>query len=183
MKKSLYTIKPLDNVHFLFLLPFVIFFVPFDLLLFTSAYEPILLIFVLIVNTIPILIFILARLFYNRKFVVENGFLIKYHMKKVIFKIKISDIEKVFVRKGRWYAFPHFVFDMVAYLMPKNCKISCVSFVFKRCEMLKIDKMEFDRPELKSSLYNAYFEQSEFFSYTKIKRLCSIINITPEIVA
>ena len=179
MEKRKKVFKALDVVHCFYWFLFLVIFIPFDLTLIFTPFDLSLLITVLCMNGIPTLIFILVRVFYNVKYIIDERYLVKYKGKKIVFKISIQDVETVFIRKAKWYAFFPFVLALVCGDIPKGKSLTCLSLVYQNCEIVKEEKREIKRPSLKNETYRSFFEHSEFFSLRKCKKICKKMGNDP----
>lgn len=93
-----YTFKPLNNMH----LFFVYFAYLFDISLIDTGciivsldeFDVGYFITCMILTIIPFLVYMIVRISYSYKYIIDNDYLIKYKRDKIIFKIKINDIKK-----------------------------------------------------------------------------------------
>ena len=137
----------------------------------------------MIAQAVIICLFVMIRFFYPEKYVIEESYISKYKWKKLIFKIKISDIDKIFIRKNKWYSFFRFCLHFLFQTVPDGDALTCVSFVFKRCEAIKKVPSGFNsRIFLKPDSYNEHFEFGDVMSLAKCKKLCKKLNIEPTYV-
>ena len=169
--KNKHVFKPLDNYHQFLVLGFrsILFFL--DLVFLINPSDVFLIYAILIYDFMTVFFYILARLICRERYVIDNEYLTKYRGKKVLFKIRKSDIQQVIARRTRWYA-------------PISCLLALyfvtelftnVSIVFKNCEILKQDQSD-----LKGDyLYHGSdcYEWREVMSYHKGKKLCKLIGI------
>ncbi len=172
MKSKKYIFKPLDNIFLCYLFPFLLFFLPVDIALFGPHFEINILLIVLITNTVSISVYLLARLIYPIRYEVDSASIVKYRYKKVIFKIQISDIEAIFIKKGKWYSFFPSILCAALGGMPDDTKMTNLSIVFKKCDILKAEKREFIGLSLKQEGYKDHFEMNEVLSLRKCRKIC-----------
>ena len=180
MKNKKLVIKPGDNFcfHMLLLCMFVMFFT-FDMIAILTR-EVSAINTTLIAHAVVFCLFALIRIFYWGKYVIDDSYMSKYMGKKLVFKIKISDVEKIFIRKNKWYSFFRFVFFFMLESVPNGKGLTCISFVFKHCEKIKKVSGEHNYDiSLKPDSYNEYFERCDVMSLAKCKKLCKKLNIEP----
>ena len=141
---------------------------------------------VIIVSSLVALYFV-SRIFYRIKYIIDDEYLTAYQGKKVFFKIKKSDIEYVYVKKGHWY--DTFTFDLTFVLIGflggtdiSNESFSNTSFIFKEYEILFRPKTEIWRVSLNFQDRSIFMEMPELFSYRQGKKICKILGIEPIIV-
>ena len=172
-----YKFKPIDNVQFYFrlftfimvicpmVIPSIIFCIEeFNLGLFLVS---------LSLALVFVLSCILFRVFYPYRYEINNEYLIKYRFKKIVLKIKIQDIKKIYVKKQNENIFKIFVSFFFNYDYSSSY-FSGVSFLFDKFEVYdeKIKK-EFKRISLKSSPSDS-LECVEIISNKKIKKLMNL---------
>ena len=126
-----YKFKPHDNIHLLNTVPLWIFAIVFNILfLIVSIFEEfswVFFYFDLFLFTLPIFIlFFGQRLFMFEKYVINDGYLIKYHHKKIVLKVKLTDIKIILVKKKTKIEeikmFLFFFFPLPRYLHPSFLK-------------------------------------------------------------
>ena len=178
MNKSKLTLKPLDNYHTHYLFLALIIFVPFDILLLT-VFDYMLLWVVLIMNILPFSVFLLIRILYRAKYSIDDICLTKYRGDDIVFCIKNNDIQKIFIKKGKWYSFLQFSFLVALGSSPDEQIMTNISILFKNCEVLKTEKRETLGASLKTAEYEAFFEWNEIMSLKKCVRICKKIGVEP----
>lgn len=137
----------------------------------------------LVLNIIFIILIILHYVFYPVKYVVDDTYLIKYRRKNIVFKIKISDLQKVYIWKPSFTKTLSLVLDIftVAYNITPNFTI--ISFLFSDCEIDQNDKeTEASKCSLKQKEDGYLCEKNESFSIRRCRKLCKALKIVPEYV-
>ena len=182
-KDSKLRFKPLDNVRnvlFSFLMP--LFSTPFIILLIVIIKEPekgegVAILVALVMLVLPWLVWLASWLFYPFFYVVDEEYLTKYKKEKVVFRVKIADIQAIFINKVRWtYYFKAFLDCLFFYIIRTPTSIS---FVFQQCEVLtayKQKNMEVIRNSLKDEKFKHCFEYVEILSYKKAKKIFFLVN-------
>ena len=181
LKKKKLIIKPMDNYLFhLFLLP--MWLIIFGCLTALAINNRIMLNSHLVISAIVILLFVFIRLFYPIKIVIDETELTMYKRKSILFKIKNKDIEKIFVKKGKWYAHFMFIFEGMCNSSPSIKHVTNLSIVFKNCEVFKKDKGPVEEIYIKPKEYDSYFDKTVTLSFFQCIRLCRFLNIPATIV-
>ena len=180
MKIKQTTFKPLDNYHLHWLFSGFLVSLPFNLLLITDISNLSLLITVAIMDTIILFSYIITRMVYPAKYVIEDGYLTKYRSRKKVFQIKLTDIEFVYIKRGKWYSCFVFFIKVVLGTISDESHMAGISILFHRCEVIKKEHRETFASSLKGDDYPDMFEQCDIMSVKKCKKLCDIIGITPK---
>ena len=177
-----YKLKPLNTIHIYIFLTFTLFAIPFDIVLIASPFDIGLFLTQLVYHALIVLCYLFARLFYNVTYVVDDKFLTQYKGKCIVFKIEISDIKAVFIKKAKWYDFFAYWADVLLSLCICTHGTS-ISFVFDSCEINEKINTEIPRQSIKPSyLYKKATERVEIFSHRKCANICKRLQITPEFV-
>ncbi len=170
-----YKFKPLDNGHFYVMLFGIIFVIcPMEIISIFCIQEFDLGVFLvsLSIAIVFVLTCILFRVFYPYRYEINNEYLIKYRFKKIILKIKIQDLKKIYVKKQN-NIFKIFLCFIEIY----DCSISSssgVSFIFDEYEIYtEKNKKKLDNTTLKSSSDDS-LEYIEIMSNKKIKKLMKL---------
>ena len=185
MKKRKLVFKPLDNVQFhYFLLAMLAVLIPNIALITDFANSDLgFRISMLIINSIIVFAFVLAKIIFWEKYVVDDIYITKYVKKRIVFRIKIKDVEKIFVRKEKGYEV--LAIAVVSMLLadptPFEEKLTNTSIAFKRCEIIKEQKHRVLN-SIKPDGYNELFEWCDCYSLRKAKKLCKRLGITPTYV-
>lgn len=180
MRKRNYTFKPLNNIHMLYLIFTLLIFTPFDITL-LFHYSPSLLITVVLMNMLPLAIFAIVRMFFNTKYVVDDDYVIKYHGKKIVLKIKISDVNGIYIKKAKWFSFFTFIYEAICspFTQPHGTSFS---LVFEKCDVIYPLKQEIPRKSLISNNQKDLLEYCEILSFRRCKKLCKKLQIVPILV-
>ena len=179
-KKKLIT-KPRDNYHVYFLFLAILAFFPFDLgLLF--GLDELLLKIVLIANSIFVCLFVLVRIVYPEKIVLDGDALIKYNGRNIVYKIKLENIEAVFVQKGKKRSFILFIFHALFQVVPDGDYMTSISLVFNSYDVKGDEKITESYLSLKPKEYNRFYERCEILSFQKCKKICDFMEIEPVIL-
>ena len=178
MKNKKYVFKPDDQLHTLYWFTWLIVFIPFDLGLIFMPFRLGLLIAVLCMNGIPTLTFLLVRLLYNIRYVIDEHYLIKYKGKEIVFKVPIGDLDAVSIQKAKfpllklWYR-------VTPYGHTEEKDLTCLYFVSRKCEVLKQEAKENAYESISNRSTPSFFRQREFFSFHKCKRICRALGMKP----
>ena len=177
--KNTYKFKPQDNVHTCISVCAFLLLVPFDVMLLIGK-DSLSLLILLIINSASFLIAVISRLLYGRKYKIDDEYLIKYRHRKIIFKIKVADIDGVFIRRRSPWSFFVFIYYLVignGYISGE--RLTNLSIVFKKCEVIKQDKDEAYRISIKPEAFASYYEHCEIISFRKCKKICAQLGIDP----
>ena len=169
--------KPLAPIHRCYLAMYIFSFFWLDICLIVVGFDLTLFLIVLIKNAVGFITYFIVRCFYPYRYIIDGEHLIKKKNKKIIFKIKLSDIECVLVQKEKWYGYFAYVIDVIlneGWGM-KN-RGTTISFVYQNCDMIEGDKKEISQKSLKSSECAESFEVKDIFSYKQCKKICRHIN-------
>ena len=184
MKKRKLVFKTLDNVQLHFFLIFSLMMAPLNIaatpdLLNNFDFWAFLLLAIL--NFLIIGGFVLSKIIFWEKYVIDETYITKYVKKQPVFKIKIEDVEKIFIRKEKPYAFFVSLFYLVLEGPLDEDMLTNTSIAFKRCEIIK--KPKYGRfYSIKPDGYNELFEWCDCYSLGKAKKLCKKLGITPTYV-
>lgn len=184
MKKRKLIFKPLDNVQLCYLMmgAFVLLILNIGPILTGDIFDfqeywP-----VLIFDVLPFLGYILARIVFGGKYVVDDMYMTKYIKRAPVLKVKTSDIEKVFIRRGKWYYYFTAATRLLFWQEPDEEKLTNISFIFKRCEFVDRKQDQKSMKPLKTKEYEDYAEWYDCYSLKKAKKLCKRLGITPTYV-
>ena len=146
-----YCFKPLNNLHLITILYYYIFvagfFNFFSLINYidNKIIDVYLLISLGVINFIPILGYLLFRMIYPFNYFIDKNYLIKYKGDKVIFKIKIEDIEGIVIKKAHFFDFLILPFSFLLYDLSSK-HLSSISIRYKKCDFIEETiKYEFER--------------------------------------
>lgn len=182
MNNKVMNLKPLGEIHLYFLVVGFIIFVPFDIVMLTPPFEKILLLTVIVYNICIFTAWICVRLFLRQKYVIDEVYVKRYKGKNVVFKIKQSDVLKIYIKKAPWYDFFAFLLDVLSgglrYTQGTN-----ISFVFKECDIMETVESEIKRKQLKNKYEDKELtEFSDIMSIRQCKKLCKRLKIAPIII-
>ena len=179
MKKRKLIFKPLDNVQLHYLLVFSLFAAPFNIAAIPDILNDFWCFFLIAIFDFLIIGgFVLAKIIFWEKYVVDEIYITKYIKKQPVFKIKIEDVEKIFIKREKWYAFFVSLVGMILEAGPDEEKLTNTSIAFKRCEIIKKQKYR-GFNSIKPDGYNELFEWCDCYSLRKAKKLCKRLGITP----
>jgi len=157
----------------------------FELLLlqgFIYDYSITILILSLLFALLPLLTFVLLRVFYSCKYVVDDIYITKYKYKKILFKIKIKDIKYVGIRKRPRFRLFKFIFCILNYKFSMHY-FDTISFIYNQCEYVTAYRKFDDEAYLKEFLDNGNdnFEYVDLLPIKDAIKLCNAIGITYKI--
>ena len=132
------TIKPIDNIQFymcclFFILP-IIFDFGFIATYLNGVFDKQLFIACIIMTSLPVLGYIVARLFCPYKYVIDDYYLTKYKFKKILFKIKKEDIIYIGIRKKVKFSFIKFIIAAIIFDNESHI-FNSISFIYDTCEV------------------------------------------------
>ena len=116
-------------------------------------------------------------------FISDSGYLIHKKRKKVLWKIKLTDIKKVYIQKpqkGDFFRFYYDLYDRGFLRLPPHG--TRLSFVFQTCEILKRVEFPSAYGSVKPCGDNAFFERIGVFSFKRCYRFCKNLGLTPIIL-
>lgn len=147
-----YRFKPLNNLHLITILYYYIFvagfFNFFSLINYidNKIIDVYLLISLGVINFIPILGYLLFRMLYPFKYFIDKNYLIKYKGDKVIFKIKMEDIEGIIIKKAHFFDYLILPFSFSFLCDFSNKHLSSISIRYKKCDFIdETINYEFER--------------------------------------
>ena len=167
--------KPLAPVHRFYFILYISVFALFDIAAFCGNFDPLLFWIVLIYNGTVCIAYFLVRVLYNVKYVIDDNYVYKKRGRKVLFKIKICDLEAIYVKKAKWHSYFAFVFDAFVNEGAKRAHSSSISFVYYNCDLTTSEISELSRESLRDQKLRDAFEQNEIFSYRQCKKICEAI--------
>ena len=119
--------------------------------------------------------YILIRRLYNISYVIDEEYIFKKRGKKVVFKIKIADLQAIYVKKAKWHSYFEFLIDAFVNEGAKHAHSSSISFIYHNCDVVASETLELSRESLKDQKYRNAFERNEIFSYRQCKKICEAI--------
>lgn len=187
-----YKFKPHDNLHLFYTVPLWLFAIVFNVLfLIVSIFDKFSLVFFyfdLFLFTLPIfIVFFGQRLFLFEKYVINDGYLIKYHRKKIVLKVKLTDIKIILVKKQTKIeeikTFLLAFFGFYIHHMFDSSYVTTVSFVFDKHDVFSENKHSLlCTKTLKNDLYEECDEYVDIISFPKIKKIAKKLNIPLQII-
>ena len=182
-KKHEYKFKPFDNAYFFIFGMLYIFPIGFFDILAIICRNDALSSVCLIMTILTILAHIFVRIFYHYKYIIDETYLTKYKGKKVIFKVKKSDIKIILVKKAKLSNYIKLFISLVAHYNITSLNITNMSFLFNDCEIIQdYGDIDMKRESLKGNEYSDYKEYIEILSYRKIKKIIKKLNVDYKIV-
>jgi hypothetical protein len=136
---------------------------------------------VIIMNLVPIITWIFARILYPNKYIVDNNYLIKYRRKQIVFKIKIDDIKCIYIKRMRISSFFSFIYEAICGPFKKAHGTS-ISIAYKNHEIKEHEILELPRESLITDNCEELFQHCEILSYGKCIKLCKKIHMTPILI-
>lgn len=179
--------KPLNNIHLYFMLIFYIFPVSFFdigcLLVSLDNFDVEFFIVCVTLTAIPFLVYMVVRILYPYKYIIDSEYLAKYNKNKIIFKIKIKDIKYIVVKKTNVLNFLKFIVSLISGYNLSTSNITTMSIIYEKCEVLDAFIVkEFTREEVVKNKETNEKEYIEILPCKKIKHLCKIVNIEHKII-
>lgn len=180
----IFKFKPIDNVCTGILFPYLIIAVPVSVGFLADGLARLDILSVILFSVfciLPLAVFILARVLYRYKYVVDGDKLVKYKGKEIVFKIKKQDINRIYIRKCGIKGY----FDFIA---------SYGDTAFCTAISLTYDDCDISIPQTYDPFYNlkresfkleddvSLHEYVELISYARALKLCRILNIKPTVV-
>lgn len=173
-----YSFKPLDNIHFFYLLLGLAVLIFFDVVLIVVPFELSIFMVIMSLNCIPVIGFVLARVFYNVRYEIEGDVLSKYRGRELVFQIKKEDIEEIYIKKAK--AIDFFGFSYQAILGPFTKPYGTrISIAYYNCGITKQETQEIPRGSLVQDNYKRVNELCEIMSYARSLKLCKMLDISP----
>lgn len=177
-----YTFKPLNNLHLYFMCFAYIFNVIFFdigfIIVSLDKFDIEFFITCILINIIPFLVYIIVRVFYPYKYVINDEYLVKYKKNKIIFKIKIKDIKYIVVKKVNIFNYFKFIISLISYYNLSTSNVTTMSFVYEKFDILDdLNNKEFKREEVVENREANEKEYVEILPYKKIKQICKLMNI------
>lgn len=83
----------------------------------------------ILINIIPFLVYIIVRVFYPYKYVINDEYLVKYKKNKIIFKIKIKDIKYIVVKKVNIFNYFKFIISLISYYNLSTSNVTTMSHI------------------------------------------------------
>ena len=188
MKK--YIFKPHDNIRICsFSIIFLILLFPnfiaiiYDITHTTIFPTSIFAMIMIWVDILTLLAYFLAYIIYPTKYVIVDGYLVKTYHREELFKIKTSDIEKIYIKKSKqWYVFFRTIIALGLGdpMLDLDSFLTKISFIFSKSEFVQPEENQ-DNPtlSLKSPLDLNKQERYETLSLRKCKKICKILKIEP----
>ena len=182
-------VRPLGSLYYYRLLALLTFLLPFDIVLLFIPFDIVLFMIAVIYYSVVLLVFFLIRLFNFKRYEIDEEYIRKYDDTSIVFKLKRTDLLKVYVKRAPWYDYWFFLYDILSGGILTWTHGTRISFVFKKCEVLARSDKEKSLPTEMPlpSLKHKYDEKnlSEYvcsMTYAEAMRLCKILNIVPEIL-
>ena len=180
------SVKPWSEIHLylfitLLLLPILTFAVA---AIFWSQMR----IFLAIYTITIIMAYILCRLFCNVRYTVNSEYLVKTKGKKIIFKIPVKKIIKIYIGRDLKLAYFSLWLDMICGILEcAHTHGTNISIIFRECDILKkedhrVTDFQIPKLSLKPEELNDCFEHNEILSFRKCMKICKVMGIEPEIV-
>ena len=124
------------------------------------------------------MVYIIVRVFYPYKYVINNEYLVKYKKNKIIFKIKIKDIKYIVVKKVNIFNYFKFIISLISYYNLSTSNVTTMSFIYEKFDILDdLNNKEFKREEVVENKEANEKEYVEILPYKKIKQICKLMNI------
>ena len=175
-----YLFKPLGEYHLKMLSLSLIPIIPLDIgcvLVCLKRLSIEYIITCIVLTIVPFLIFIVARLVYPKKYIIDTEYLTKYCGNNITFKIKKSDIKAIIIKRSKPVDYFKFLFDILTGY-PVNPHSCCISFLYINNETRIEEKTELIVPSLQSNT-SEFNEYTDFIPYSVCKKICALLNITP----
>ena len=170
--------KPLDNIFVFHWLYWVILVFPLDLAMLLLDFEKTITITVLVANLSITLAVGISRLIYRDHYEITDDYMIKYHGKNVVFKVKRGEIKQVLIKKASWYApFSH-AWAIWAGPLDKPHG-SSISFVYESCDIRVEQKVDIPRAPLNPNKNKNLQEHVEICSLRRCKEICNYLKMSP----
>ncbi len=130
-----------------------------------------------ILTVLPFLIFIIVRLCYPYRYVVDDKYVSKYKGEKILFKAQIKDLKTIIVRKATLLDYFKFVVSLISYNLTTSY-VTSISFVFDKYDVFDdFDSTEFKRESLSNGVYSKALEQIEIVTIGDAKRICKLLKV------
>jgi len=113
----MYKFKPLNNYYLCYVVTFYCFITHLNIFgLYDSVDKENKYIYYsyLFINILPLLVYLLERIFCKYKYVIDERYIIKYKGKKILFKINKEDVKKIIINKTNIFKQLIFVLDSTA---------------------------------------------------------------------
>ena len=175
-------LKPLSSLYYYRLIALLTFPLLYDILLLCTPFNIVLFMAAAIYYTVVLLVFFFIRLFYLERYEVDEEYIKKYIGTRILFKLKRTDLLKVYIKRAPWYDYWFYLYDILSGGILTWTHGTCVSFVFKECEVSEQLDKEMPLPSLKHKYDEKYLsEYVDTLTFREASHLCGILNIVPEI--
>ena len=137
-----YKFKPLNNIHLYFMyLAYILNVVFFDIgciIVCLDEFDVEFFITCVIITMIPFLVYMIVRIIYPYKYVIDNEFLTKYKKNRIIFRIKIEDIKYIVIKKTNVLNFFKFIISAIVQsgVNLTTSNLTTMSRIYEKCEVL-----------------------------------------------
>lgn len=177
-----YRFKPLNNMHLYFMYFAYIFDIAFFdigcIIVCFDEFDVEFFITCVILTAIPFFAYMIVRLLYPYKYIIDNEYLLKFKRNKIIFKIKIEDIKYIVIKKTNVLNFLKFIISLISGYNLSTSNITTMSIIYEKCEILNdSNNKDFKREEVVENKEINEKEYVEILPYKKIKQICKIMNI------
>ena len=177
-----YRFKPLNNMHLYFMYFAYIFDIAFFdigcIIVSLDEFDVEFFITCVILTAIPFLVYIIVRILYPYKYIIDDEYLIKSKRNKIIFKIKIRDIKYIVIKKTNVLNFLKFIISLISGYNLSTSNLTTMSIIYDKCEILNdSNNKDFKREEVVENKEINEKEYVEILPYKKIKQICKIMNI------
>ena len=177
-----YTFKPLNNMHLYFMYIIYLFIVTIIdigcIIVCLDEFDVEFFITCVILTAIPFIVYIIVRILYPYKYIIDNDYLLKFKRNKIIFKIKINDIKQIVVKKTNVLNFFRFIISLISGYNLSTLNVTTMSIIYEKCEIFNdFNNKDFKREEVVESKGTNEIEYVEILSYRKIRKISEIMNI------
>ncbi len=177
-----YTFKPLNNMHLYFMYIFYLLIVAIIdigcIIVCLDEFDVEFFITCVILTAIPFIVYIIVRILYPYKYIIDNDYLLKYKRNKIIFKIKINDIKHIVVKKTNVLNFLKFIISLISGYNLSTSNVTTMSIIYEKCEILNDStNKDFKREEVVENKGTNEIEYVEILPYRKIKKISKIMDI------
>lgn len=174
-----YQFKPCRNLHLNFMWIFYICPVlPLDIgcvIVCLNRFEIEIFITCAILTSLPLLVFVMVRLFYPYRYIIDDQYISKYKGKKILFKIQIKDLKAIMVKKATLFDYFKFVASLISYNLTTSY-VTTISFIFDKYDILNdFGSAEFKRESLNDGVYPNALEQIEIVTVGDAKKICKLL--------
>ena len=188
--KRTFKFKPKDNVRLYYLtIEFLILLIPnigafiYDITHTTIFSISIFGMVVLALDFLFLFFYFISYIACPEKYIIDDTYFTKKYRGEELFKIKKSDIEKIYVvkaKKCRIFGDIAATFIAADVSFDPSSILTRVSFIFSKCEFVQYEKKQ-NNPKLslRSPLDFDKIERYDTLSFRKCKQICKALNIEP----